>query len=302
MPKPLLPIRGRSVLDRTLECLEEVGCEAAAINLHHLGDLIRASIGEKRGSLEIVYSEEPDLLGTLGALAALRTFVEQADYTFLVNGDSVCAWPLGALLDRHRETGALATLLLHATADVEAFGGVSVDELDAITSFPGGPSSPRSAATRVFAGAHVFSATLLDGVEKRFAGIVQDLYMPALERDDRLQGLAMDLEWHDVGTARRYLEAGLAGSDAEGWTSPSAVVETASRVEWSTVEEDVVVEKGCTIIRSLVLPGAIVRAGSIVNDSIVGPGVSLPEGARVESAMVTAEVDGSLTESPLDPT
>jgi mannose-1-phosphate guanylyltransferase len=300
VPKPLLPIRGRSVLDRTLECLEAVGCEAAAINLHYLGDSIRAAIGDKRGSLEIVYSEEPDLLGTLGALAALRDFVEPADYVFLVNGDSVCAWPLRALLDRHLETGARATLLLHATADVEAFGGVGIDELDAITSFPGGPSSPRSSATRVFAGAHVFSPPLLAGVEKRFSGIVQDLYVPALDRGDRLQGLESALEWHDLGTPRRYLEAGLAGCDTGSFKSPSAVVGTDSRLECSSIEAGAVVEGRCTISRSLLLPGAIVGAGSIVSGSIVGPGVSLPEGARVERTMVTAGVDGGLAESLLD--
>lgn len=301
VPKPLLPIRGRSPLDRTLQCLEDVGCEAAAINLHHLGDSIRSAVGEKRGSLEIVYSEEPEILGTLGALARLRRFVEEADYVFLVNGDSLCAWPLGALLERHRETGALATLLLHGTADVEAFGGVGVDERDFITSFPGGPPSPRTASSRVFAGAHVFSAPLLDGVEARFSCIIQDLYIPALKRGDLLQGLAADLQWHDLGTPRRYLEAGLAGSDAEGWTSPSAVVDPASQVEWSAIEGGAVVERRCTITRSLVLAGAIVRAGSIVADSILGPGVSLPERTRVESAMVTAEPDGSLSQSPLDP-
>ena len=39
----------------------------------------------------------------------------------------------------------------------------------------------------------------------------------------------------------------------------------------------------------------------MVSDSIVGPGVSLPEDARVESGLVTAQPDGSLSESPLDP-
>ena len=113
IPKPLLPIRGRTVLERTLDRLERVGCEAVALNLHHLGPAIRETIGPRHGTMAIEYSEEAEILGTLGALAALRGFVAEADFIFLINGDSVCRWPLEELLQLHIARRPRATLLLN---------------------------------------------------------------------------------------------------------------------------------------------------------------------------------------------
>ena len=75
LPKPLLPVAGRPVAGHTLRALRKVGCEAAALNLHHLGDMVRSALGESYEGLPLTYSVEPRLLGTLGPLFALRDFL-----------------------------------------------------------------------------------------------------------------------------------------------------------------------------------------------------------------------------------
>src|ERR1700741_1297620 len=73
-PKPLLPVRGVPILGHTLAPLAAFGCEAAAVNLHYLGDQIRQRFGDAHAGMPLAWSEEPEILGTLGALYLLKDF------------------------------------------------------------------------------------------------------------------------------------------------------------------------------------------------------------------------------------
>jgi NDP-sugar pyrophosphorylase family protein len=296
-PKPLLPVRGRAVVARTLARLAAAGCEAVAINLHHLGPQIRAAVGERFAGVPIVYSEEPILLGTLGALVPLRRFFAGADRVLIVNGDSLCAWPLARLLRRHSETGALATLLLAARADPGSFGGgVGIGDDGRILSFrSAGPSRAPSTRRLVFAGAHVLSPSLLENLPDGPADSVRDLYEPLLaDPSARLLTLQTRQPWHDLGTPRRYLEAALdwarraphAGAAETGWQSRSAVVEPDATVCDSSLEPGARVCRHARVESSLLLPGAIAGHGSTTRRSILAPGVSLPAGSVVEDSLV----------------
>jgi NDP-sugar pyrophosphorylase family protein len=141
-------VAGLPAAAHTLARLAAAGCEAAALNLHHLGDAIRARFGDAYAGLPLAYSEEPELLGTLGALYPLRDFLAPADLIVVVNGDSLCRWPLKALLRRHRKSGALATLMLARRADPARFGGgVGIDRRGFIRSLrpAGGGGGERAA-------------------------------------------------------------------------------------------------------------------------------------------------------------
>ncbi|HEV8629727.1 MAG TPA: nucleotidyltransferase family protein, partial [Thermoanaerobaculia bacterium] len=134
LPKPLLPVLGRPLLARTLDALAAAGCEAVAINLHHLPDAIPAACGERHRGMPLVYSREEAILGTGGAFGPLRDFFAPVSTALLVNGDSLCDWPLAALLARHRRRGTEATLLLAGRPDPRPFGGgIGVDPAGRVT-------------------------------------------------------------------------------------------------------------------------------------------------------------------------
>jgi hypothetical protein len=182
LPKPLLPVAGQPVAAHTLARLAAAGCEAAAINLHHQGELIRKRFGGRFGAMPLTYSEEPERLGTLGALWPLRDFLAAAELVVVINGDSLCRWPVKTLLRRHRARRAAATLLLARRADPAGFGGgVGVDRDRRIVSFrPGGPAAGDADRRWVFAGAQVLSPELLARLRPGPADIVRDLYEPLL--------------------------------------------------------------------------------------------------------------------------
>lgn len=214
-PKPLLPIRGKPLIAWTLDALARqrraLGLDAVAINLHHLGDQVRAAIGDTYGGLPIRYSDErTQLLGTLGALFPLRRFLGEAQRFLIVNGDSLCDWPLERLLTAHENGGErVATLLLAAGADPSEFGGgVGVDRRGRVVAF-GRSADPRIVARRVFAGAHVLERDLLARVPAGPADTISHLYEPLLAAGAVIGTVSTTRRWHDLGTPERCRAAGL---------------------------------------------------------------------------------------------
>src|SRR5262245_16696284 len=300
-PKPLLPVRGVPILGHTLAELAAVGCEAAAVNLHHLGDQIRQLYGDSHLGMPLTWSEEPELLGTLGALHPLQDFFAPADLVLLINGDSLCRWPLRKLIRRHL-AGAAATLLLTSRADPATFGGgVGIDRAGRILSFrPGDPEQGEAVQRHVFAGAHVLSPRLLSRIGPGKADVVRDLYMPMLQESERIDSLVYKGPWHDLGTPQRFLEGVLDWAKADwpqrlwrrAWISQAAVLEPRVKVHRSAIEPRARIGEGARVERAVLLPGARVGKGCVVRETILGFGATVPPGTWVERRIVMPQLAG----------
>jgi mannose-1-phosphate guanylyltransferase len=309
-PKPLLPVAGVPILGHTLAQLAAVGCEAVAMNLHYHGEQIRRRFGADFAGMPITYSEEPVLLGTLGAFHPLRDLFAPADLVVLINGDSLCRWPLRRMIRRHLSlpaaaggAGAQATLLLTSRPDPASFGGgVGIDKDGRILSFRKEAAAAGEAARRyVFAGAHVISPKLLERVGSGPSDIVRDLYIPLLaEPGARLESVVTAGRWHDMGTPERFLEGVLDWAKAgwperlwrRSWISPEAGVGAGARVRHSAVEAGAKIGARARVERSILLPGARIGEGSCVRESILGYGASVPPGTWVERRIIMPQREG----------
>lgn len=311
VPKPLLPVTGMPILGYTLAQLAALGCEDVAINLHYLGDQIRQRFGDSFAGMRLTWSEEPVLLGTLGAFRPLREFFAAADQVLLINGDSLCEWPLRKLLRRHLASGAKATLLLASRPEPAAFGGgVGIDRKGRILSFrPGDPERGEVAHRHVFAGAHVLTPELLERIPAPESSsnmsfnpdIVRDLYIPLLEEPGALlDSVVTARRWHDMGTPQRFLDGVVDWARAgwperlwrRSWISPEAGIADGASVKSSAVEAAARVGEGALVERSVLLPGARVGKGCVVRDSIVGFGAAVPPGTWVERRMIMPQREG----------
>ena len=308
-PKPLLPVAGEPILAHTLSYLADGGCEAAAINLHHLGRQIRDHLGSHFGELPLVYSEERELLGTLGAVVPLHYVFEPADLMVVANGDSLCRWPVKKLIRAHRKHEPAATVLVSEKADPQRYGGgIGLDEEGRVVSFKKGTSYGESRRRLVFAGLHVFSPRLIEEVDQGPRDFVRDLYEPMIRDGLEIRAISTSRDWHDLGTPRRYLEGVL------DWTrgrrarrllgrrsqvSENAVVDEKAKIQGCAVEDGVEVAAGAVVENSLLLPGARVGESCEVRDAIVGFDVVLPPETFVQGRMINAQTAG-FTAGPRD--
>src|SRR6185436_6490068 len=300
LPKPLLPVLGRQLLLRTLDALVDVGCEAAAINLHYLADAIAAAVGDEHRGMRIVYSREEPILGTGGAFVPLREFFAGCATALLVNGDSLCAWPLGELLERHRRgRGAAATLLLAGRPDPEHFGGgIGIDRAGRVRAIRREPRFGPVARRRVYAGAYALDPALLARLPEDFSDSMRDLFEPYLAAGGRIDALVTWKPWHDLGTPRRYLDAMLeltaraSDGDDGSWRNDEAQVASDAELRRAVVERGVRIDTGAVVEESLLLPEAIVESGARLRRVVLGPRVELASRSVWSDVMLTRARDG----------
>jgi mannose-1-phosphate guanylyltransferase len=103
LPKPMVPVVNRPVMDHILRLLKRHGLREVIANLHYFPDLIRDYFGDGSDyDIELSYAFEPELLGTAGGVRNVRDFF--GGETFLIiSGDALTDIDLSALCNRHRE-------------------------------------------------------------------------------------------------------------------------------------------------------------------------------------------------------
>ncbi len=296
LPKALLPICGEAVAGHTLRQLAGAGCESAVLNLHHLGDAVSDHFGPEAHGMPIAYSPEAEIQGTLGALYPLRDHLVEADLVLLINGDTLCSWPLKTMIRHHLRSQADVTMLLHRKSPREALGGpVGVDARNRVVRLRDSEPVGEVHRRHLFMGAHILAPRLLESVEEKPADIVGDLYIPLLREKGRIQGVVTARRWHDLGTPERYLAASLdwarsrrlPGFRSRGVVSSLAEVDESATLHRAVVEAGAAVRAEARIGRSVILSGAIVARGCTVRSSVIGPDVELPPAASIEHRLVT---------------
>ncbi|MBN1814650.1 MAG: nucleotidyltransferase family protein [Anaerolineae bacterium] len=134
LPKPMIPIDGRPILEHNVRLLARHGIRELVIALHHCPDAVTDYFGDGHAwDVSITYAYEPVLLGTAGAV---RNIGNPFDSTFLVAyGDNLTTCDISRLCAFHREKDGIGTVALFRRDDPTASGIVGMDENDRITCF-----------------------------------------------------------------------------------------------------------------------------------------------------------------------
>ncbi len=208
IPKPLLPLGGRPLIEWNLLLLRRHGVREVIINVHHLGEQIEQALGDgSRLGMALRFSREPVILGTGGGLKQAASFFGREPFLVL-NGDTVVDLDLEAVRMRHEARGAVATMVLREDPDVERWGPVDVDPEQRILRINGRGRRDGGAVTRLmFAGIHVMDERLLHHIPAGKESSVIDAYVQALEAGAVIFGHRMTGYWSDIGTVAAYEQA-----------------------------------------------------------------------------------------------
>jgi NDP-sugar pyrophosphorylase family protein len=207
LPKALLPVNGRPLIEYTLLFLKRHGITEAVINLHHQGEKIVDTLNDgSRWGFKIAYSHEPEILGTGGAIRKVSR--ELSEGTFLVvNGDVLADFNLGKAIEFHKSRKGAATLILRNDKDAEAWGAIGVDSKDEIRQIRSRPPAPESGLVkRMFSGIHILEPLVFRYLPDGFSNIM-DAYVEMIRRGERLMSYVMEGYWMDLGTPERYRQA-----------------------------------------------------------------------------------------------
>ncbi len=200
MPKPMLRIGGRPILEHNIRLLAKHGIRELVINLHHCPDVVTSYFGDGHPwGVRITYSYEPVLLGTAGAVKNVADFF---DSTFLVvYGDNLTTCDIGQLCSFHRQKSGLGTVGVFRRDNPTSSGIVALDEQDRITRFLEKPKPHEVFSHWVNAGLLVWETEVLDYIPANAPSDFGRDVLPALIAGGRpLYGYRMSegLWWIDT--------------------------------------------------------------------------------------------------------
>lgn len=201
IPKPLLPLDSHRLIDYPLRYLAGQGIHEVMINLHHLGDMIRDHVGDgSRYNLRASYSLEPEILGTGGGIKNVEPFFEGRPFVS-INADSLLNVDLVAVIERHFQTGAAATMVLKKTGKNDPYEGVKVE--NGFVKGIGGKGD------YFYTGLQIIGPDLLRELPPAgtVSCLIKDGYQKIIGKGKKVAAFLYDGYFNDLGTPQRYEQA-----------------------------------------------------------------------------------------------
>jgi len=206
LPKPMLPVAGRPLLEHTIIHLRNCGITDLAVNLYHLPTIVQDHFGNgERWDVNLRYSVEEQLLGSAGGVKRLQSFF---DDTFVVYyGDLFTQTDLRAMVEYHRQTGAVATMGLYQVPDPWNRGIVELDHNQMIVRFAEKPPRDQVFSNLANAGIYVLEPEVLNYIPPdQVYDFGHDVFPDLLVREVQVAGYVIEDLLIDIGLPEKYEE------------------------------------------------------------------------------------------------
>ncbi|HDM10757.1 MAG: NDP-sugar synthase [Deltaproteobacteria bacterium] len=268
-PKALVPVANIPMVDRIIAYLKQHGVTEIVINAHHMHRQITSHFANPaRHGVPIHVAVEEEILGTGGGIKNVEDFWDDEPF-IVINVDILTDIDISMAMERHWQSKALATLVLH---HYPQFNVVCINTEGHVDQF----KEKTGPGLLAFTGIHVLSQAVLDYIPRGAFYSIIDVYRRIIQDKGTVTSyISKGHYWRDIGTIESYIQANmdmltnhkiLVGQDA-------AVHPTASLSGW------VIVGHKCSV-----------GEGAHVEDSIFWDGVQVGKGAIVANAVVTQDV------------
>lgn len=221
IPKPMIPIMQKPVMEFLLELLRQHGFDQIMVNVSHLANEIEGYFRDgQRFGVELAYSFEGNIvdgelvgnaIGSAGGMRRIQDFYPFFDDTFIVLcGDALIDLDLTEAVRRHREKGSIATIITKSVPlkQVPSYGVVVTDDTGRVKSFQEKPAVEEALSTDINTGIYIFEPEVFkyipSGQEFDIGG---DLLPKLVEVGAPFYGIGMDFEWVDIGKVPDYWRA-----------------------------------------------------------------------------------------------
>jgi len=211
IPKPMVPVLNRPVMEHTARLLARHGFSEAIANLHWFPETIEGHFGDGASfGLELSYSHEEKLLGTAGGVRKAAGFL--GDSFLVVAGDALTDLDFGAMREFHESHDGLATLATKRVADTDQFGVVIAADDGRIQGFQEKPDPAEALSDLANTCIYMFRSDVFEFLpepgtsraagpddEPAFADWAMDVFPALLEADIPFYSHEIDAYWNDIG-------------------------------------------------------------------------------------------------------
>jgi NDP-sugar pyrophosphorylase family protein len=216
VPKCLLPVGGRPLIERTIAYLKGYGVEEFVLCVSYLkGQVMDAIGGGERLGVRVTYAESEVPMGTAGQL---KTAERHLEGRFLaMNGDIVTDLNIFNLVKAHRRKGGIATIAVKRFGVNIPYGHITVDKASRITAFVEKPTISYVAN----AGIYVMEKRLLDRIPRgKPSSLEKDIFPSLLSGGERVNAYFEEANWADVGSMADFERVNDQALSPSGWVRP----------------------------------------------------------------------------------
>ncbi len=300
IPKPMIPILQKPVMEFLLELLRQHGFDQIMVNVSHLAEEIESYFRDgQRFGVQIAYSFEGrivdgtlvgEALGSAGGMRKIHDFSPFFDDTFVVLcGDALIDLDLSAAVKWHKSKGSIATIIMKSVPkeEVSSYGVVVTDEDGRVKAFQEKPKVEDALSTNINTGIYIFEPEVLNHIP---SGVEYDigsqLFPKLVEMGAPFYAIPMDFEWVDIGKVPDYgraIRSVLLGEVKNVHipgheVAPGIYTGLNVAVNWDKVD-----------ITGPVYIGGMTRiedGAKIVGPSMIGPNCWVCSGATVENSVI----------------
>ncbi|UOY94017.1 sugar phosphate nucleotidyltransferase [Ectobacillus sp. JY-23] len=302
LPKPMLPLLHKPVMEYSLELLRKHGIREVAVTVQYMGAAIRNYFGDgSNWGMKLYYFEDTPPLGTAGSIKQAEEFLDE---TFVVvSGDALTDFHLLKGMDFHRSTGGMVTIFQKEVANPLNFGLVVTEEEGRVMKYIEKPSWNEVVSNTVNTGIYIIEPSIFSYMKVHtFYDFSHDIFPMLLSKGEPLYGYMSEGYWLDIGTFQNYRQAhfdlltkkvGISMECTEVfpgvWMGEGARIENGAKIQGPALIGDrVTIKKGAVIH-----PYTIIGKNSFISEdvqiskSIIGNDVHVGKCSEVNGTIIS---------------
>lgn len=205
IPKPLLPVHGKPLLEYTLINLKRSNIKNVIICIGYLGDKIKSYFGDgSKYGIHITYSQEGKPLQTGGALFKTKSLLKNKPF-IVMHGDVLTNFDLRDLISFHTENKSIGTIALTSTAHPTEFGQLTLHGIKLINFFQK-TKETEIKSNLINCGIYIFEPDIFSYFPKSLEFLLEDVIENLIQKK-KVNGFVFEEQWFDVGNPENYERA-----------------------------------------------------------------------------------------------
>ena len=310
-PKLLFPVLNKPLLDWTLERLAETRVNGVTLAVKYMAEAFMQRYGESKHGIKISYSLEKTPMHTGGAIKYAEELIGHEEPFLVLNGDIFTTIDYTALINKHKQNKATATIALYRVADPSRYGTVKLTNQNRITQFIEKAPPGKAPSNLINAGVYVLDPEIFNHIPAGRPVSIEREVFPKLAEQGKLFGYEFKRVWIDIGKPADYLKANRVMLDAEPKKrllgkdtniceavefSDPVIVDTAVTVGQNTklgpyaiIGRGTVLGRNVTLENSVVFPEATISDHASVRGTVIGKGAAIGKGATIMEGCVIGD-------------
>ena len=293
IPKPLLPILDKTMIEHVVEILPKHMIKKLIIAAGYGIDKMRSHFSTMDLPYEVVIVEEVEPLGTGGAIANCKEYLSGETFC-VINGDLITSLKLENMLDFHNINGGVATISLWEVEDPSRFGVADYNsDSGKILRFQEKPPIEEAFSNLINAGTYILEPEIFKLMPDGAHSIERDVYEP-LASTRGLNGFPFSGWFVDAGTPVSFIEANQVCISNEAFSSGSKIKDSwfgedsncEGKVVSSSIGRGVQIGNKASVKNSVILEDVIIEDGCQIDGCLIGKSAIISKDTRKTNEII----------------